>query len=93
MSLPARFRSPRRLLLATAAAGCALAAFALLPQRSAEAQGVMSAPACQCSAPTPIPGIRSTVVHCMCGAMSCAITEYQPGVGASPGTQQMQCTR
>lgn len=83
--------SAGRWLAATAVAGAALVAFVLLPPRSAEAQGVMSAPACQCAAPTPIPGIRSTVVHCICGAMSCAITEYQPTTGA--GAQQMQCVR
>ena len=87
-----RTLSPRRLLAAAAvvAAGAG-AALALLPPRHAEAQGVMTAPPCQCSTPTSLPGARSTVVHCLCGAMSCAITEYQPAGGG--GTQQMQCVR
>lgn len=87
-----RSLSPRRLLAVSAlAAAGAAAVFTLLPPRNAEAQGVMSAPACQCSAPTKVPGIHSEVVHCMCGAMSCAITEYQPTAGG--GSQQMQCVR
>ena len=84
--------SPRRLLAVSAlAAAGAAAALMLLPPRNAEAQGVMSAPACQCSTPTSLPGVRSAVVHCVCGAMSCAITEYQPTGGG--GSQQMQCVR
>lgn len=90
--LPPSLSSPRRLLaIAALAVAGAAAALVLLPPRNAEAQGVMSAPACQCSTPTPLPGIRSAVVHCLCGAMSCAITEYQPSGGG--GTQQMQCVR
>ena len=41
----------------------------------AEAQGAMSPPACQCSAPTAIASMSTNVVHCVCGGMSCVISE------------------
>ncbi len=66
------------------------AAALVLRGAPAQAQSVMSAPACQCSAPTPISGMSSRIAHCMCGAMSCAITETTepPGKGSL-----MQCVR
>ena len=86
-------RTPLRhwLLAGGIAAAAALAATALL-NRPAEAQGVMSAPGCQCSPATPIAGLSSSIAHCICGAMSCAITEHKPAPSAA-GTALMQCVR
>ncbi len=56
----------------------------------ADAQGIMSAPACQCSAPTAIPTMSTNVVHCLCGAMSCVVSEH---TGAGKNTNLMQCVR
>ena len=79
-------------LLAGGIAACASLAATALLNRPAEAQGVMTAPACQCSAPTPLPGVSSTIVHCLCGAMSCAVTEHKQ-TPAAAGTALMQCVR
>lgn len=54
------------------------------------AQSVMSAPACQCSAPTLVITGGASVVHCMCGAMSCVITLP---TAASKDTSQLQCVK
>ena len=55
-----------------------------------EAQGIMAAPACQCSATTPIASMSTTVVHCICGSMSCVISEHkEPG----KNTNLMQCVK
>lgn len=56
----------------------------------AEAQGVMSAPACQCSAPTSIAGMSTNVVHCLCGGMSCALSEH---TGQGKNSNLMQCVK
>ena len=56
----------------------------------AGAQGVMSAPACQCSVPTAIPGLSSTVVHCLCGGISCVVSEH---TGPGKNTNLMQCVK
>lgn len=75
--------------LGSVAAVLAAAMFALRPG-SAEAQGVMSVPACQCSAPTVIPGMSSSVVHCICGGMSCVVSEH---TGPGKNTNLMQCVK
>ncbi len=54
------------------------------------AQSVMTAPACQCSAPTLVVSGGASVVHCMCGAMSCVIT-LPPA--SSKDTSQLQCVK
>lgn len=56
----------------------------------AEAQGVMFAPACQCSAPTSIPSMSSNVVHCLCGGMSCVVSEH---TGQGKNSNLMQCVK
>ena len=56
----------------------------------AQAQGVMSVPACLCSAPTALPGLSSTVVHCVCGGMSCVVSEH---TGPGKSTNLMQCVK
>ncbi len=56
----------------------------------AEAQSVMSAPACQCSAPTSIASLSTNVVHCLCGGMSCVISEH---AGQGKGSNLMQCVK
>lgn len=68
----------------------ATAAVALLALRPAPAgaQSVMAIPPCQCSAPTPIPGLSTQVVHCLCGGLACAIS--QP---AGAAAHQMQCVK
>ena len=81
-------------LFAAAALGsvAVVAAIAVLGLRpgQAEAQGVMAAPACQCSVATAIPGISTNVVHCLCGSMSCVISEH---TGPGKNTNLMQCVR
>ena len=82
------------LRMATVLATAAGVAAAVLLLRGApalaQAQGPMSAPACQCSAPVSITGMTSRVAHCMCGAMSCAITEAGDATRHPP---VMQCVR
>lgn len=56
----------------------------------AEAQGLMSAPACQCSPTTPIASMSTTVVHCICGGMSCVISEHKD---QGKSTHLMQCVK
>lgn len=55
-----------------------------------QAQGVMSAPACQCSAPTAIASISTNVVHCLCGGISCVISEH---TGPGKNANLMQCVK
>lgn len=74
-----------------ALSGLALALVAgatLWPSAPAGAQGMMAAPACQCSAPTAIPSLATNVVHCLCGAMSCVLSEP-----AGKGASLMQCVK
>lgn len=82
--------TPVRIATAAAVLAGAAAAMLLLRGSPVQAQGPMSAPACQCSMPTPVPGMASRIAHCLCGPMSCAITE--PGDPARGGSQ-MQCVR
>jgi hypothetical protein len=90
MPVPDRSTLLRASAAAAALAGAATLALLLLLRGSpVQAQGPMSAPACQCSAPTPIPGMASRVAHCLCGAMSCAIAE-SPDLARG---NQMQCVR
>ena len=56
----------------------------------AQAQGVMSAPACQCSAPTSIASMSTQVVHCLCGGMSCVVSEHS---GQGKNSNLMQCVK
>lgn len=56
----------------------------------AEAQGTMSAPACQCSAPTAIASMSTNVVHCLCGGMSCVISE---NTGQDKSSNLLQCVK
>ena len=87
MKSPVRATYLAGLLVAVTAAG----ALGLLAANAnkAEAQGIMSAPACQCSAPTTITGFASRVAHCLCGGMSCVISEQS---GPNPPSL-MQCVR
>ena len=50
----------------------------------------MSVPACQCSPTTPVAGMGTTMVHCICGAMSCVITEHKE---QGKNTNLMQCVK
>ena len=86
-------RMPPSTRLATAAvATSALVLLGLLALRGdrAQAQGVMSVPACQCSAPTALPGLSGTVVHCVCGGISCVVSEH---TGPGKSTNLMQCVK
>ena len=56
----------------------------------AEAQGLMTAPACQCSAASAVPGLSTTVSHCLCGGVACVLSQH--GTGAA-SAHQMQCVR
>lgn len=90
MSIQSRSNLFRAATTGALMAGAAVLALLLLRGSPVQAQqGPMSAPACQCSAPTPIPGMSSRVAHCLCGALSCAIAE---SAEASRGNQ-MQCVR
>jgi hypothetical protein len=56
----------------------------------AQPQGLMSAPACQCSPTTPIASMSTTVVHCICGGISCVISEHKE---QGKNTNLMQCVK
>ena len=77
-------------VIAAAAVAGALGLLAVNPNK-AEAQGIMSAPSCQCSAPTSIFGTAgNAVVHCVCGGISCVVSEHkEPG----KNTNLMQCVK
>ena len=88
---------PKRLSLATCVAGTMVAIsvagfmFAFSGQKAqAQPQGLMSAPACQCSPTTPIASMSTTLVHCICGGMSCVITEHKE---QGKNTNLMQCVK
>ena len=59
-------------------------------QAQGQGQGLMSAPACQCSAPTSVASMSTHVVHCICGGMSCVITEHKE---QGKNTNLMQCVK
>ena len=86
-------RTKRFSLLAFAAVtATALVGAAVLGLRSgpAEAQIMQSVPACQCSAPTSILAMSTTVVQCLCGNATCVISqEGAPGKAVN----LMQCVR
>ncbi len=77
---------------AAAIATAAILLLGLLALRGdrAQAQGVMSVPACQCSPATALPGMSSTVVHCVCGGISCVVSEH---TGPGKSTNLMQCVK
>ncbi|MDO9437700.1 hypothetical protein [Hydrogenophaga sp.] len=87
-------RSPRSVLIA----GCFLlvvlvvALLTALPFRPATAQSrdIMEAPACQCSKPTNLLANGPSVVHCVCGPMSCVIA--LPAIGVKEPSQ-LQCVK
>ena len=88
---------PKRLSLATCVAGTMVAIsvagfmFAFSGQKAqAQPQGLMSAPACQCSPTTPIASMSTTLVHCICGGMSCVITEHKE---QGKNINLMQCVK
>ncbi len=56
----------------------------------AEAQGFMSVPACQCSPTTPVAGLSTTLVHCICGGLSCVISEHKE---QGKNANLMQCVK
>lgn len=86
------FRSASLRLAAVAATVLgAVAVLALLRGNPVQAQqGPMSAPACQCSVSTPIPGMSSRIANCLCGAIACAVIEP---IDSARGASQMQCVR
>jgi ethanolamine ammonia-lyase small subunit len=85
-------RSARFTLMATigiATAAVLVAVLMGLRPGAASAQGILSAPACQCSATTAIPGLSTSVAHCLCGGVACVIAEHSAqGKGAL-----MQCVK
>lgn len=83
--------SPRHAALAGALIGTFVltaAAWIGLRPAPAQAQGIMSTPACQCSAPTAVGGLPLNVVHCMCGGVACVLSQH--GAGTS---HQLQCVK
>jgi hypothetical protein len=89
MSFPTRSTVFRLASIAASLAGVAALLLTLRGNPAQAQQGPMSAPACQCSAPTPIPGMTTRIAHCMCGVLSCAVAEPAEASRAS----QMQCVR
>lgn len=86
-------RSARNTVLGAALVGAAavLAAGVFgLPVGKAEAQNIMAAPTCQCSAAIAIDGMTTKVAHCICGVMQCVIGE-SPAQSKVPGL--LQCVR
>lgn len=69
-----------------------VALLAALPLRpaSAQARNIMAAPACQCSAPTPVLEGGTRLVHCVCGGMSCVISVPPSG---GKDASQLQCVK
>jgi hypothetical protein len=69
-----------------------VALLAALPLRPASAQpkDIMTAPACQCSTPTRVVAGGASLVHCVCGGMSCVVS-LPPGGGKD--TSQLQCVK
>ncbi|MEO8248100.1 MAG: hypothetical protein ABI589_01915, partial [Burkholderiales bacterium] len=61
-----------------------------LPFGKAEAQNIMAAPACQCSAATSIEGMTTKVAHCICGGMQCVVGEP---AAQSKTASLLQCVR
>ncbi len=89
MKLPVRAAWLTGAMAAAAVAG-AFGLLAVNPDK-AEAQGIMSAPGCQCSAPTSIfSTVGNNVVHCVCGGMSCVISEHKE---SGKNTNLMQCVK
>lgn len=85
------FRSlPLRVAGLLALGALVVAAALALRGTPAQAQSIMSAPACQCSAPTTTIGMSSRIAHCLCGGMSCAVTETGEPAGRS---SLLQCVR
>ena len=85
---------PKRsaLLMASALGLTALAVVGLLALRPtpAEAQSMPTVPACQCSAPTSILNMSTTVAQCLCGNATCVISQDN---GPGKGGNLMQCVR
>ena len=50
----------------------------------------MAAPACQCSTATAVPGLDTSLVHCVCGGMTCVLSQHA-AKGAADNL--MQCVR
>ena len=83
----------RSVLLAASALGLtALVIAGVLAVRPvpAEAQSMPTVPACQCSAPTSIPNMATTVAQCLCGNATCVISQDN---GPGKGGNLMQCVR
>jgi hypothetical protein len=64
-------------------------ALALRPA-PAKAQSMPTVPACQCSAPTSILNMSTTVAQCLCGNATCVISQDN---GPGKGGNLMQCVR
>lgn len=77
--------SPRLLSISAALASIVLAASAV------HAQPTMTPLACQCSTPTPVPALSMTVVHCLCGGVTCVLSEVTGG--GKPSAPSMQCVK
>jgi hypothetical protein len=90
-------RRSQRVLAWAASAGSSVAllwgVLALLPSHKAEAQGIMAAPACQCSAPTEVAVMSTQVVHCICGGMSCVVSQLGAPNPITQRTNLMQCVK
>jgi hypothetical protein len=79
-------------LVASALGVTALAVAGVLALRPApaEAQGIQSVPACQCSAPISILNLSTTITQCLCGSATCVISQDN---GPGKGGNLMQCVR
>ena len=80
------------LLVASAFGLTALLVAGVLSLRpvAAEAQSMQTVPACQCSAPTSILNMSTTIAQCLCGSATCVISQDN---GPGKGTNLMQCVK
>lgn len=87
-------KDPRRsaVMLASALGLTALVAAGVLALRPAPAtaQSMPTVPACQCSVPTSILNMSTTVAQCLCGNATCVISQDN---GPAKGGNLMQCVR
>jgi hypothetical protein len=89
--VPVLTRPPiAKFIVAIIVGTAAATAFLAMQWGPAQAQGMMSAPACQCSPPTIIGSMSSSVVHCLCGGMSCVVSEHKE---QGKNTNLMQCVK
>ena len=69
------------------AAGVA-AVIAARDGRAQPSANPMSVPGCQCAAASAVPGLSTSVSHCLCGSMSCVLAQ-----SSGSAVPALQCVR